>query len=399
MTALAEYARLEAPARYFDGHSALPREVMLNFGERSLVIMGYDGVAIAHWPLASLRAISRRGDPTTQLVPHPESDERIILEDREMIQAIARVCPNLYARPVDRRGLRRALAWGVGAVGAVLALVFVIIPELAGQLAPLIPPEREQKLGDAVVAEIQDLLALPERVGLEGEGEEDASRPLFCGDPAGLAALERMTTRLDPGTDLPYPVRVSVLDFPMINAFAVPGGRIVLFSGLIDKAESPEEVAGVLAHEMAHVVHRDPTVGVLRAAGTAGLLGMLFGDIFGATILVAGAEAAMNADYQRDVERRADETAYRILADAGLPTEPFAKFFQRLLEKHGDTGGVLRYLASHPALRGRAERAEAADRVSGQYQPVLDDRAWVALREICSVPARGATVTGRWHGK
>ena len=67
MTALAQYAKLEAEARYFDGESAQPLEVVLSFGKRSLVIIGDNEVPIAHWPLASLRAVGQRKDKAVQL--------------------------------------------------------------------------------------------------------------------------------------------------------------------------------------------------------------------------------------------------------------------------------------------------------------------------------------------
>ena len=377
MTALAQYARLEAPARYFDGTSARALPVVVSFGERSLVIMGYDGVAIAHWPLASLRAVSGRGDTVAQIAPDADAEERLVVEDAEMVQAIEKVCPDLHRRTAERRGMGRAVVYGIGALCAVLALVFVILPGLAGQLALLIPPERERQLGDAVIGQIRSVL------DFAGDAEIG-----FCAEERGLAALGEMSARLEGTVDLPYPLHVSVLDHPMVNAFAVPGGRVVLFRGLIEQARSPEEVAGVLAHEIAHVVHRDPTVGLLRSAGTAGILGLLVGDVFGAAVVVAGTEAVMNAQYQQDVERRADDTAVAMLRDAGLPSEPFAGFFRRLAERYGGSMGMFDYLASHPALDDRAERAAAGDALKGApYRPALDDATWLALRQVCSATA------------
>lgn len=371
MTALDQYARLEAAARYYDGVSAEPQSVIVSFGERTLVIMNFSNHVNAHWPLASLRALESSDRATYQLVPHRDSDERIVLNDPEMMAAIRTVCPDLMKREIDRRGLRRALVWAGGAVAAVLLMVFVIIPQLAGQLAYLIPPERERQMGDAVAKQVVSFLGV--------SGEEP-----FCTTPDGLAAVETMRQRLAAEIELPYPLRVDVLDHPLVNAFALPGGRIILFRGLIDEADTPEEVAGVLAHEIGHIVSRDPTVGALRAAGTAGILGLLLGDVFGGAIVIAVTEAAINARYQRDVEQRADETAYRLLANAGLPTTPFAGFFARMGEEHGDAEGLLAYLASHPQLSDRAERAEAADRIgSNRFEPVVSDRDWVAMREMC----------------
>ncbi len=373
MTALAKYAKLEAEARYFDGESAQPRDVVLCFGERSLVIMAFDETVLAHWPLASLRAVGLRRDSAVQLVPQQGSDERLMLSDRQMLSAIGEVCPDLYHRAVDRKGVRRAFLWAGAAVASLALIVFVLVPMLAGQLALLIPPEREQQLGDAVVEQLQTLLSL-------GGG----GRPAICDTPSGLEALERMAERLNADPRLPYPLRVGVLDHGMLNAIALPGGRILIFRGLIEAAGSPEELAGVLAHEIGHVVSHDPTREALRAAGTAGILGLLLGDVFGASIVVVATDAVVNASYQRDAETRADETAYSLLADAGLPSRPFADFFDKMRKKYGDMDGLLALIASHPGLEGRAERAAAADRIGdGTYEPVLSDQDWVALRGIC----------------
>ncbi|MFQ5565285.1 MAG: M48 family metallopeptidase [Paracoccaceae bacterium] len=373
MTALAKYAKLEAEGRYFDGESALPRDVVLSFGERSLVIMGFNEEVLAHWPLASLRAVGLRRDSAVQLVPHRDSDERLVLSDRQMLAAIGEVCPGLYHRPVDRKGVRRALLWAGGAVGSLALIVFVLVPLLAGQLALMIPPAREQQLGDAVVEQLQSLLELA-----------GGDRPGICDTPSGVAALDRMVARLDPDPHLPYPLRVGVLDHGMANALALPGGRILIFRGLLEAADNPEEVAGVLAHEIGHVVYHDPTREALRAAGTAGILGLLLGDVFGASIVVAATDAVVNASYQRDAETRADETAYALLGAAELPTRPFADFFTKMRKEYGEMPEFLQLLASHPGLEGRAQRAAAADRIGeGPYEPALSDQDWVALRGIC----------------
>jgi Zn-dependent protease with chaperone function len=373
MTALAKYALLEAEARYFDGESAHPQQVILSFGERSLVIMAQDDTPIAHWPLASLRALGQRKDSAAQLVPQRDADERLVLKDREMLAAIAKVCPDLYHRPVDRRRVRGAVIWACGAVASLCLIVFVVVPALAEQLSRMIPPDREQQLGDAVVDQLQTVL---EYMG--------GDRPEMCETPSGVAALERLAARLDANAGLPYKLRIGVIDHGMVNAMAVPGGRILLFRGLLEASDNPEEVAGVLAHEIGHVVYHDPTELALRAAGTAGIMGLLLGDVFGGGIVVVASDAILNASYQREAETRADETAYGLLANAKLPTAPFAGFFAKMKKKHGESEGIMELISSHPGLGGRAIRAAAADQIGDAvYDPALSDQDWIALRGIC----------------
>jgi predicted Zn-dependent protease len=99
---------------------------------------------------------------------------------------------------------------------------------------------------------------------------------------------------------------------------------------------------------------------------------------------VIATDAVVNASYQRDAETRADETAYALLADAELPSRPFADFFVKIKKKYGDADGFMKLISSHPGLDGRAERAAAADRIGdATYEPSLNDQEWVALRGIC----------------
>jgi predicted Zn-dependent protease len=258
--------------------------------------------------------------------------------------------------------------WAAGAATSIALLIFVIVPALAERMAPMIPQERAAALGDAVL----------ERIGpLMGGGET-------CASPAGRAALARMTTRLTEAAGLETPVKISVWRSPMLNAFAVPGGRIVILSGLIDAASGPEEVAAVLAHELGHVAARDPLRSALRQAGTAGLLGLFVGDFLGGAVVVATAEAAISAAYSREAETAADDYAHRVLSEAGLPASALAGFFEALADRGAAAEGFARHFASHPDLEARAEAAREADAVGeGPYDPVLDDAGWIALQQIC----------------
>lgn len=363
-------AGLKAEGWYYDGQSARAQAVSVGIEGHDLVLATLHGTRLAAWPLGTI--VGRRGVEAEDLVlsPDPDADARLVIAHVLMIRVLKELRPDLMRRPGRARPIGRALLWGGGAVASAVLIIGYLIPALAAGLAPMIPPERERALGDATARQIALILGA-------AEGEDDG----LCHDPEGRAALATMTTRLAAVADLPYPVRVDVLDHGLVNAVAMPGGRIMIFRGLIERAESAEEVAGVLAHEMGHVVHHDPTTGALRAAGTAGILSMMLGDVFGAGIAAAAGEAMLNARYQREVEARADREALSILEGSDLSAAPFAGFFERLHEEHGATPALLAYFASHPALKERAERARAAgDDARGR---VLSEREWDALQRIC----------------
>ncbi|MEM9048880.1 MAG: M48 family metallopeptidase [Pseudomonadota bacterium] len=373
VTALERYARLEAEGVWFDGRSARPNPVIVRFGEATLTLSGADDVPRAHWALASLRALPDQGDAKRlMLVPAQDSDERLVVEDAEMISAIHAVCPDLKRIRVPRGSFRRLFLWGGGAVAAVLLIVFVIVPALAERLAVMIPPAQEEALGDQVLAQAKRVFG------------RFSSGVRVCERPEGLAALDSMVARLEPHFESHVPIKVQIFDHPMVNAFAMPGGHVVLMRGLIERAENAEEVAAVVAHEIGHVMHRDPTRLTLRSAGSAGILSLLIGDVLGGTAIALMTDAVINASYSRAAEAEADRAAHRIMSDAELPLEPMAGFFERLAEGAGDRNGLLSPLATHPDLAGRAEAARKADIIGDtRYVPILTQSAWLDLRQIC----------------
>lgn len=378
MTALGRYAKLEAVARYVDGASSEAREVVLSFGERSLVIVGLDDRPIAHWPLASLRALGSAAQRPLELVPDPASDERLLLDDREMSAAIAHICPGLHPPTATRHKRRgRATLWAAAALaaGAVVAgAVLLVPPLLPDRLIELVPPEREEALGGAVAARIPAML-----------GPADRPVPELCVAEEGAAALLALSARLAPAIGLPFPLRVAVLDHPGVDALTLPGGRVVILRGLLEAAHSPEEVAAVLAHAAGHARHRDPLSDTLDRSGAAAVR-ILMGEVTGGAA-VAAARAALDPVSTPEAEALADAEAFAILSAVGLPSRPLSELPARLVGAYG--ADPPRYVAAHPWSPGRAGRAAAADAIgNAAFRPALSDRDWIALGNICDRTAR-----------
>src|SRR5262245_6430552 len=105
---------------------------------------------------------------------------------------------------------------------------------------------------------------------------------------------------------LPLPVRAAVVRRAEVNAIALPGGRVYVFEGLIDKAETPDGLGGVIAHEMCHVAHRDGVRAVMQAAGLSFLFGILIGDFSGGGAAVIAMRTVLQSSYSRETEAAAD---------------------------------------------------------------------------------------------
>ncbi|CAM3093443.1 Peptidase M48 domain-containing protein [Sphingomonas antarctica] len=253
-----------------------------------------------------------------------------------------------FGRWIDRHGL-----WRAAVVATVVSAVLVVgVLSAPRWIAPLIPMSVERRLGDTLIGDIDSH---------------------SCSGKGGQAALDALAARIEPGrADL----RVRAVPVPMVNAITLPGGTILIFDGLLKQAAGPDELAGVLGHEIGHVRHRDTLKGLLREAG----LTILTGGANGALANNAGMVVALR--YSRDAEGDADDYAIDALRRAHVSPVQTAGFFQRLA-KQGDASGALAWLSSHPVSADRRARF-LNSRGTGPVTPALDATQWRALSTMCA---------------
>ena len=365
-------------ARFFDGFSAGRHEVhvALSDDRQAILITGDTLPEPLRWRLMDLRALKDTGhtDRLT-LTRHVETDDeaprdpaRLVIHDAEVIAWLHRTRPGLFRTDLQRGTWRKIGIYAAGAVAAAGLMLFVILPAMANTLAQIIPVEREIAFGKTVVNQMERVL-----------GRRDGS--LRCTDPAGRAALDKMLARLTDGRDMQYDIGLMVFDHEMVNAFAAPGGQVVILRGLLDTAQGPDEVAGVLAHEIGHVESRDATRHALRTAGSAGLLTMVLGDFTGGAAIALVGEQLITAAYTRDAEAAADVFALDMLRDARVDAGGFARFFDELDDLEGIE--LPAYLRSHPVTAERADQARDFAREQSGTRPILSETEWQALKSIC----------------
>ncbi len=170
-----------------------------------------------------------------------------------------------------------------------------------------------------------------------------------------------------------YPYSFSVANYREINAFALPGGPVWVHRGAMQAATSEAQLAGVLAHEIAHISQRhaaDKITKSLVANGLLGLLGAVLGnDNNGARIAQAGARVLAGSymlKFSRDDEREADSVGATIMRRAGWDPRGMIEFMDTLRRTQGsDPGRVQVFLSSHPAPGERASRLRSTVRASG----------------------------------
>lgn len=305
------------------------------------------------------------------IIPIPESTIRLTFAQFSLMAAL-RQHPkfNHRARHGEALERRRIMLWMMGAAASLVFILFVIMPIFAERLAAAVPPVYERRLGSVVAEQVARNLT-------------HSKTDTICSDSPGREALDGLVARLEAAANAPHPIVIRVLEAPAVNAFAVPGGQIILPSGLIDFTETPEELAGVLAHEIAHIVRRDPTRGMIRSMALGAVAGLFFGDAVTFSTLGVLAASLLQTSYSRDVETKTDILAFEILAGASMDTNGFAKFFERLQKAESDhSTGIMAYLSTHPPS---AERAALARAVSGPRlrKPALSLEAWQAIKRDC----------------
>jgi Zn-dependent protease with chaperone function len=380
-TPAAATAPASGPAIYFDGTCSARNDVVVEAGTAGLQIFGAGRHLLDEWLYAELRrqaapdGVLRLGRSGETLLA------RLEVRDLALASAIEDRAVTLDRSGAAERKLRRKVViLSLAAVVSLILTAIIGVPVLATRLTPLVPISVEQKLGNAVDSQIRATL-----------DTKHLGAGFVCGDgangAAGRAALDKLVGRLKTAAALPYPLHVDVVRRADFNAFALPGGHIYAFQGLIDRAHTPDEVAGVLAHEIGHVAHRDGTRTVLQAAGLSFLFGMMLGDFVGGGAVVIAAKTVVRSSYSRRVEASADLYSVGLMHKVGADPRALATILERVA---ADKDEGIKILADHPDTKDRVVAINAVA-PSGATTPLLGAADWAALKQICAPASASAT--------
>ena len=323
-------------------------------------------------------SVSAGGLNHDQLVLHwagSTGQKTLYLKSPDVIRAFRQMAPDHMSRPLEQAAeqvrqarQRHRVVWGLVS-GTVLVVVLGLWfgSDASVELAVnRIPVEWEQKLGESAYREF-----------LAGQ---DVTK-----DGLAVAAVKEMTQRLASHVpNNPYRFEVTVVKSDVVNAFALPGGYVVVFTGLMKKAESPEEVAGVLAHELNHVLQRHGLERIIKQLGFVAVVSIVLGNPpgLGGVMKQLGVEL-MTLKFGRAQETEADTTGLDLLYRAKINPEGMITFFQRLAEK--DEGRV-EWLSTHPMSSARADhlKARLAEMPKQKAEPF--SFAWATVRAGLGVP-------------
>ncbi len=365
---------------YVDGRCAAARRVTVEATADALVMTRGDGVSI-RWAYDRIRRTQGTYDHEHVRLEHgTDPAAALVMDDQRFLTVLRERAPHLV--PVLHDPARRALRAVLTILAGVIALVAAGllyrwgIPGLARFALPYVPIAWERQIGEQVV-------------------EHLAPETGRCTEAYRTHLIQSLLTRLTMTVpENPYgAIRLLIVDEPMINAFAAPGGSIVVFRGLLEKTESPEQLAGVLAHELQHIYQRHTTRAILEQGSTSLLLAAVSGDLTGAATLALNSARTLGAlQYSRTHEAEADAAGMKMLIAAGIDPQGMVEFFTIMSKDGNDDQGMLGYLSTHPSHADRIRTlARLVGNAVGRGRPLLPGLDWAYVRSICQVPHRPAS--------
>ncbi|WP_422000996.1 M48 family metallopeptidase [Reyranella sp.] len=350
-------------ARFYDGTTAAVHAVSVRATAAELVLFrSADATIQARWPIADIVLLGDLGHEAVPPIACRGSDARLIVEDPALRRELAGLVPQLapLAESPAPAG-RRVLGFGATLV-ALVGLFWLAVDYGSEYAAPLLPYSLQAALGESVFDE------------LVADKDE-------CHGAAGLKALNRLANDLAEAADYHHPITVHVVEGGPVNAFALPGGILVFYSELIDRARDRNQVAGVLAHELGHVVHYHSVKGLGRQYGVDLLVRLVSGGYSDlVSTLATGGNLLLAMRNGRAFERDADKTGIELLEALGLRADGVSSFFEQLMEKEpADRAAAAGIWSSHPPTQERIE----ATRRPATGKPAFTDAEWRAIRNVC----------------
>jgi len=302
----------------------------------------YDGDRnrLASFPLKGLRT-ERKGDQLTLLL----DDGGATL----LLPADHPLAVQLKSRERPRRGARRRLLAALGVLAIILLGIYFLFASLVPYLGlRLVSPAQESALGDRLY-----------EVMIQSELKGGATI-----DTATSARLQAFADQMELGDA--YRIRITVVRSPVFNAYALPGGHMVVYTGILHKLYTAESLAALLAHERSHINGRHSLRSLLRKASTAILVATLFGDSGGImAAIVANAETVNGLSYARRLEKEADAEGMRLLVQKGIDPAGMVQLMKEMEKAEGGDGGYS-LLRTHPHTADRKQWAEAFIRSAPQ---------------------------------
>ncbi|HEY0911592.1 MAG TPA: M48 family metalloprotease, partial [Bradyrhizobium sp.] len=207
---------------YFDGKSSRRRLVTLAFADQ--LELNEPSQAAVHWPYVDIRRADGPAGTLRLICLSAPALARLEIRNAALAAEVISRCTRLDENQPGRRGAATVVAWSLAAAVSIVAVVMFGVPLAADRLTPLVPQSFERRMGDVADGQVKALF-----------GKK------VCNNAEGQAAFTKLVNTLRDAAGLDPSIQTAVLATPIPNAFALPGGRVYLFSGLLAKADNADE--------------------------------------------------------------------------------------------------------------------------------------------------------------
>lgn len=349
-------------ARYADGRAAITHEAHCDIGVDAISFRA--GEAAHVWPYADLRRADD-GNGRIILKKKPDTGERLMLAG-EAEAPLRAAAPALFKpKAFGVEGL--PVVGGLAAAAWSLAATFLIgVPLAAAPLADVVPPRYRAQIAEISWSQVEALTNVC-------DDSDEAER-----------ILNDVAYRLMTASNVAHKddIWISIVDASFPNAFALPDSSIVVTDELIAMTEHPDELIGVIAHEIAHIEHNHIMKNIIRHVGAGIFFDVVFGGAgAGQAVAIASVNLA-GLRYSRDDEAEADARGLDYLDAAAIDADGLARLFDRFRQTEEEhAGDIPTLLSSHPATAERAAAARARSR--GGRAPSIGDADWRVVRAAC----------------
>jgi Zn-dependent protease with chaperone function len=365
----------QGPGTYFDGTSGVPHSVTVTIEENAIAITSPEGTPLARWDYPALERFPAPEHRLRLGLAASPSTARLEVRDPAFAEAVKERLDfrTVQIETSERRSRHRVVEWSIAAFVAVLLIGVVGMPALTELLLPFIPRSAEIPIGAAGHEETKKSFNGPGSFECGDAGDQER---------AGKAVFLKMFGQMEAAADLGVELHPFVIRTRVVNAIAMPGGYVHVYDGIIQDTASPDELAGVIGHELGHVAHRDTMRRMLHTAGLSYLFGVALGDVTGSGGMITAALQVLGNQNTRSQEAAADQFGAALLRKLGADPYALANVFERWSQQNKPSRRML-ILYDHPADAQRVAAIRATPAVANP-KPLLTAEEWQALKQVCS---------------
>jgi len=342
---------LTVSAKYYFGIKPSPRIINFNIQSHQISFLHPDTFEAIIWDVSKIQLVTYKEDHLILRYGHKDPFEYLELNQSEDIESLRSkvAASSLFSQKSNLKSNTSLLGIFSILIGFVLLLgfsYFYALPSLNQWAANRTPKEWEIKMGDSA---IQQFLANEQ----EDVNKSNILNQFF--DSLNISSI--------------YPIKLYVVNDSIINAFAMPGGHIVVYKGILDRMCSYQELVGLLGHELAHIEKQHSLKTIYQTVSSYLMISLIFGDLTGiAAIFVEQANNIKNLSYSRSFELESDQEGLRLMLERNINPQGLLDLFNILKSTHTDNQLQSSFFSTHPLTEERIQIIEASIKPSHTYQ-------------------------------